>query len=70
MRVSNRVKRNVSFTLLIVGILCIIARAWTVVIDPSSICAWFELVGIILLTYICFDRFMILRRRVRLGKLF
>ena len=70
MRVSNRVKRNVSFTLLIVGVLCIIARAWTVAVDPSSGSAWFDLVGIILLTYICFDRFMIFRRRVRHGNLF
>lgn len=26
--VSNRVKRNISGTLLIVGILCVIARGW------------------------------------------
>lgn len=70
MRISNRVRRNVAFTLLLVGITCIIARAWQVVIDPSSGSAWFQLVGIIILTYICFDRFRELNNRVKQGILF
>lgn len=70
MKVSNRVKRNLSFSLFIVGIFCIIARAWEVVLTPSSGKAWFELCGIILLTYICFDNFRILQKRVKAGILF
>lgn len=67
MMVSNRVKRNISGTLLIVGILCIIARIWDVAVSPKSGQAWFDLFGIIVLTYLCFDNFCIYRRRVKKG---
>ena len=63
--VSNQVKRNISATLLVIGIICIIARIWGVLIEPKSGMAWFELAGIILITYLCFDNFMIYRRRVK-----
>lgn len=65
--VSNQVKRNISATLLVVGVICIIARIWGVLIEPKSYKAWFELAGIILLTYLCFDNFMIYRRRIKNG---
>lgn len=64
MRVSNRLRRNISFMLLVVGIVCIVARAWNVVINPHSGRAWFEFIAIVILTYLCFDRFRELRRRV------
>ena len=63
--ISNTVKRNISETLLVVGILCIMERIWGVVMEPGSGKAWFELGGITLLTYLCFDNFMIYRRRVK-----
>ena len=65
--ISNTVKRNISATLLVVGVLCIIARIWGVVIEPKSVMAWFELGGMTLLTYLCFDNFMIYRRRIKNG---
>lgn len=65
--ISNTVKRNISATLFILGILCIIARIWGVVMEPKSGMAWFELGGITLLTYLCFDNFLIYRRRIRKG---
>lgn len=65
--VSNRVKRNISATLLVIGIISIIARIWGVLIEPKSVMAWFELASIILLTYLCFDNFMIYRRRIKNG---
>lgn len=65
--VSNQVKRNISATLLVVGIVCIIARIWDVITEPKSGMAWFELSGIILLTYLCFDNVVIYRRRIKNG---
>ena len=65
--VSNRVKRNISGTLLIVGILCVIARGWNLAMNPTSGYAWFETAGMALLTYLCFDNFRIYRRRVKKG---
>ncbi len=70
MKISNPVKRNISLTLMIVGIMCIIARAWEVILTPTSGKLWFELISIIILTYICFDRFRILQKRVRKGIIF
>ncbi len=70
MKISNRVKRNISLTLLIIGIACIIARAWEVALDPKSGQAWFNLFGICVLTYCCLDRFLELRKRLKNGILF
>lgn len=65
--VSNRVKRNISATLLVVGLLCIVGRAWAVAMAPKSGIAWLELCGVMLLTYLCFDNFLIYRRRLKNG---
>lgn len=65
--VSNRVKRNISGALLLVDILCVIARGWHVAMNPTSGYAWFETAGMVLLTYLCFDNFCIYRRRVKKG---
>ena len=67
MRISNRVKRNIFLTLLIVGLACIAARIWDVAMAPSSDRAWFDLAGIVVITYLCFDNYMTYRRRVRHG---
>jgi len=65
MQIGNRVKRNLSLTLSIVGLLCIASRIWDVVSDPSSGRAWFDLFGIIILTYLSLDNYMTYRSRVR-----
>lgn len=65
--VSNRTKRNISATLMAVGILCIVGRIWDVVMAPKSGMAWFGLFGIILLTYLCYDNFKIYNRRLKNG---
>lgn len=70
MKISNRVKRNISLTLVIVGCAIFIARLIQVIETPSSGRAWFELFSICVLTYICFDSFSIYRRRVKRGILF
>ena len=70
MSISNRVKRNISLTLLILGCVCIISRAFDVADEPTSGKAWFHLCAIILLTYLCFDNFLIYRRRVKKGILY
>lgn len=67
MQISNLVKRNISFTLSIIGLVCIIARIWGVVLTPSSGQAWFELFGIIVITYLCFDNYLTYRQRVQKG---
>lgn len=60
---SCKVKRNISGTLLVVGVICVIARLWDVVMEPDSGRARFELCGMGVLTYLCFDSFMIYRRK-------
>lgn len=70
MKVSNRVKRNISLTLTVVGLMCTAARAADVAQDMSSARAWFELAGITVMTYLCYDNFRLYRRRVRKGILF
>lgn len=65
--VSNRVKRNVSGTLLIIGVLCVIARGWNLAMNPTSGYAWFETAGMAFLTNLCFDNFRIYRRRIKNG---
>lgn len=67
MKISNRVKRNISLTLLVIGLICIASRIWDVALAPSSGRAWFNLFSIVVLTYICFDNFLIYRRRVKKG---
>lgn len=70
MKISNRVKRNISFTLTIVGVACIASRARDVAMSPSSGMAWFEFCGMMVITWCCYDNFRIYRRRVRKGILF
>ena len=67
MQISNRVKRNIFLTLLIVGLASIAGRVWDVVMAPSSGRAWFDLAGIVVITYLCFDNYKTYRRRVRQG---
>lgn len=52
---------------MVVGVLCTVGRLWDVVMDPKSGHAWFELFGIIVLTYLCFDDFSTYRSRVKKG---
>lgn len=70
MRISNRVKRNVSFALLLLGLACVAARGWSVFMTPHSGKAWFEFVGMIIITWCPFDSFRIYSRRLRNGILY
>lgn len=65
MFIRTRAKRNISFVLTIGGIMCIVARTLDVAQNPSSGKAWFELCGIILLTYMCFDNFNSYRKQLK-----
>lgn len=67
MKISNRVKRNIAFVLLLVGITCIIAQAWDVIVNPTSGRAWFELFGITVMTYYCLNRLQDLQNRLKRG---
>lgn len=67
MKVSNRVKRNISLTLLVVGVLCILGRTWEVLMAPSSGQAWFDLFAIFVITILCLDNYLIYNRRVKRG---
>lgn len=71
MAVSNRIKRNISFALTIVGCSIILAR----IIDPimnQSITGrdWFEIFGAIVITWCAFDNFNIYRKRAKDGIMF
>lgn len=63
MTTNYRVKRNISLALTAVGLACIGARAWEVAMEPSSGKAWFELFGIVVITYLCFDNYQTYRRK-------
>lgn len=68
MAVSNRIKRNISFALTIVGCLIIIAR----IIDPIMNHAitgkdWLKILGAIAITYCAYDNFKIYHKRVKDG---
>lgn len=65
--ISNKVKRNISGTLLIIGLACVIARSWYLAMNPTSGYYWFETAGMALLTYLCLDNYLIYRRRVKKG---
>lgn len=66
--VSNRLKRNKAGTLFVVGLLIIGVRASEVVADFSSGKAWFEFIGITVLTWLSYDNFSIYRRRSKKDK--
>lgn len=70
MKVSNRVKRNLSLVLTAIGCMCIAGRAWDVAMEPLSKMAWFNLAGVVILTGACVDNFLIYRRRIKRGILF
>ena len=70
MKVSNRVKRNISFSLLMLGCAITVARAWEVVMCPESGRAWFNLFSIIFLTCFCFSSLRQYNRRLKRGILF
>ena len=67
MKISNRVKRNISFTLLLVGTVCSVARGCVVAMDPSSVRAWFELGGMIFLTSFSFSSYLEFRNLLKQG---
>ena len=71
MAVSNRIKRNISFALTIVGGFIILAR----IIEPIMSQAitdwnWFEIFGALVITYCAFDNLNIYRKRVKDGIMF
>lgn len=65
--VSNRVKRNISGTLFILGLILMGVRASDVVANFSSARVWFEFMSITILTWASFDNFSIYRKRVNKG---
>ena len=68
--ISNRVKRNISVTLFVLGLVIMGIRASNVVANFSSGVAWFEFIGTTILTWVCYDNFSIYQRRVKRGILF
>ncbi len=66
MGVSYRVKRNISLVLTVIGVVCIVARIWGVVMEPTSWKPWLELFGIVIITYLCFDNYRTFRRKASL----
>ncbi len=70
MKISNKVHRNISGVCLTLGILLIAFYIWKVTTNPSSGKAWFELSGMILLTYLELDSFISYRKLVKKESLF
>ena len=67
MKISNRVKRNILGILMTLGILLIAVSVGNVIENPSSGKAWFEMCGMILITYFQFDDLISYSKRVKEG---
>lgn len=71
MTVSNRIKRNISFVLTIIGCSIILARIIGPIMNQSiSGRNWFEIFGAIVITWCAFSNFSIYRKRVKDGIIF
>ena len=71
MAVSNRIKRNISFALTIVGCFIILARIIETIMNQTITgWIWFEIFGALVITYCAFDNFNIYRIRVKDGIMF
>lgn len=68
MAISNSVKRNISFSLFLIGCFIITYR----IIDPI-LChnidgkGWFDIFGACVATFIAYDNFSLYRKRVKKG---
>lgn len=65
MKISYKVRRNISFAILLVGVACVAARIYDVAADPKSGRAWFDLASITFMTYYCLDSFLTYRRKAK-----
>ena len=67
MRISNRVKRNISLILAILGCFIILARAWNLAMGDGT---WWEVVSAGVITFCAFIGYIDYRKKVVEGKLF
>lgn len=67
MKVSNCVKRNITFALFVLGLGCSAARTCDLIVMPASGRAWFHLCSILFLTVICLFDCVRLHRLVKRG---
>lgn len=66
MAISNRVKRNISFCLTILGCVIIIARVLGPILTGHiDARGCFDIFGACVITYLAFDNFRIYSRRVK-----
>ena len=72
MRISNRVKRNISLTLAIIAVLCISSYLIEMVMEKQykSSHIWFKLFAMSVYSFCSFDNFIIYQRRLKRGILF
>ncbi len=70
MKISNRVKRNLSLTLAILGFVCMGSFAVELVMDPKSAKLWFQFIGVVICTTSFLEAYRTYRRRVKNGILF
>ncbi|MDE5627949.1 MAG: hypothetical protein K2I69_00115 [Muribaculaceae bacterium] len=55
--VSNKVKRNLSYTLFVLCCICIVANVWALFINPAEIAKWCKLVCYLMFAVIFFRNF-------------
>ena len=67
MKVSNRVKRNLFFAVIIIGILNCIAIIIDMIMAESSLNNWMQLSATLGLTLFAFAYFIVYRKRVKKG---
>ena len=71
MKISNRVKRNISCALTILGCVIIVAQTVTPIMNKAMTRQdWLNIIGALVITYCAFDNFKIYRKRVREGIIF
>lgn len=65
MKISYKLKRNISFVILLLGVVCVAAQIYGVAADPKSGRAWFDLASITFMTYFWLDSFRTYRRKAK-----
>lgn len=68
MAVSNRVKRNISFVLTIIGCMIVAARVLDSVLNGNiDTKGWVDIIGACIITFCAYDNFSVYNKRVRKG---
>lgn len=70
MKISNKTKRNIFLTLMIIGVLNGIGCILDIILDGSSLNDWMKLCAVLIFTFIAFAYYQLFKKRIKRGFLF